>query len=105
MPLGVARVGAVRRAGRLVRCGRLEALRDDGAGHVEITLAGVTTADLQPALAAMAGARVMAGRGGARIEVPRESDVDAVPRAARAAGARLVAVQPVRASLEDLLAP
>ena len=51
---------------------------------------------------AQGGARVTATPGGARIETPNESEVDEVLRAARAAGARLVAVQPVGNPLEEL---
>lgn len=94
---------AVLRAGRLVRCGRLDELRQDHAGRVEIALAGVSAAALRPALAGLPDARVVAGNDGARIEVARESDVDEALRTARGLGARLLAVQPVRASLEDLL--
>jgi hypothetical protein len=45
---------------------------------------------------------VTATPAGARIEVPSERDVDAALAAARACDARLVSVQPVRQSLEDL---
>jgi hypothetical protein len=40
-----------------------------------------------------------------RIEVADERDVDAALAAVRHGGARLVSVQPVRQSLEDLFVP
>jgi hypothetical protein len=42
---------------------------------------------------------------GARIDVPSESMVDAALEAARGCGARLVSVQPLRQSLEELFVP
>jgi ABC-2 type transport system ATP-binding protein len=90
--------------GRLSHLGRLDELRrhEDAAGHLEITVLGAAVATLEDALRKVEGARVTASPAGARIDVPAETHVDAALAAARACGARLVSVQPVRLSLEDL---
>ena len=94
---------AVLRKGRLAHIGSLEELRASGADRpVEVVLALADPSRLEAALAAHAGARLTATPGGARVEVPNESGVDDVLRAARAAGARLVAVQMVGNPLEEL---
>jgi len=95
---------AILRSGRLAHLGRLDELRQriDAAGHLEITVTGAAVAALTEALAKVEGARVTATPAGARIEVVTEQDVDAALAAARGCGARLVAIQPVRQSLEDL---
>jgi len=97
------RVAIVQR-GRLAHLGRLDELRQrvDAAGRLEITVAGATVAALADAVRKVEGARVTATPAGARIEVLTEQHVDAALAAARECGARLVAVQPVRQSLEDL---
>jgi ABC-2 type transport system ATP-binding protein len=96
---------AVLARGRLAHLGRLDDLRQrvDAAGHLEITVVGAALGALENALRnKVEGARVAATPGGARIEVPSEAHVDVALAAARSAGARLVSVQPVRQSLEDL---
>ena len=95
---------AIMRRGRLAETGRLEELRrragDDG--RVEMTIAGAGVEELRQALATLKGAEVNQTAGGARVELPDEKDVDAALAAARKAGGRLVSVQPVRQSLEEL---
>jgi len=95
---------AILQRGRLAHVGRLDELRRrvDGAGRLEITVMGASVAALAEAVAKIDGARVAASPAGARIEVVAEQDVDAALAAARGCGARLVSVQPVRQSLEDL---
>ena len=95
---------AILRGGRLAHVGRLDELRQriDAAGHLEITVVGAPVAALAEAMTKVDGARVTATPAGARIEIVSEQDVDAALAAARGCGARLVAVQPVRQSLEDL---
>ena len=95
---------AILRAGRLAHVGRLDELRArlDARGHLEITVIGAAVPALAEAVAKVDGARVTATPAGARIEVASERDVDAALAAARGCGARLVAIQPVRQSLEDL---
>jgi ABC-2 type transport system ATP-binding protein len=95
---------AILNRGRLSHLGRLDELRqrEDGAGRLEVTVVGASTAVLEDALRKVEGARVTASPAGARIDVPSERDVDAALAIARGCGARLVSVQPVRQSLEDL---
>jgi ABC-2 type transport system ATP-binding protein len=95
---------AILQKGRLAHLGRLDELRRrvDGGGHLEITVVDAPVAVLQDALGKVEGAQVTATPAGARIDVPSENVVDAALAAARGCGARLVSVQPVRQSLEDL---
>jgi ABC-2 type transport system ATP-binding protein len=98
---------AILQKGRLAHLGRLDELRRrvDSGGHLEITVEGVTVPILEDALRKIEGAQVMSTPAGARIDVPSEALVDEALAAARACGARLVSVQPVRQSLEDLFVP
>jgi hypothetical protein len=63
---------------------------------------GASVGELEDALRKVENARVMGSPAGARIDVPSEQLVDAALAAARSCGARLVSVQPVRQSLEEL---
>ena len=94
---------AVLRKGRLAHTGTLAELRA-GAGEraMELVVAGADGARLEAALTGLAGVRVTATPGGARVEVTSERDVDEALRAVRDAGASLVAVQPVGNPLEEL---
>jgi ABC-2 type transport system ATP-binding protein len=96
---------AILQRGRLAHVGRLEELRR-AAGEqrqMEITVACTDAAQIESALSGLAGAHIFSTPGGARIEVADERDVDAALRALRTvAGARLVSVQPVGNSLEEL---
>jgi ABC-2 type transport system ATP-binding protein len=94
---------AVLHRGRLAHIGRLEELRGAGGERpMEVVVSVPDAARLEAALSSISGARLTATPGGARVEVPTESEVDDVLRAARDAGARLVAVQPVGNPLEEL---
>jgi ABC-2 type transport system ATP-binding protein len=93
---------AIMRRGRLAHTGRLEELRTRaGDTHrIEIVVAGTdaeTIAGYMPKTS-----QVSPVAGGARIEVADEKDVDGVLSALRNAGGRLVSVQPVKQSLEEL---
>ncbi|HEX8685033.1 MAG TPA: ABC transporter ATP-binding protein, partial [Pyrinomonadaceae bacterium] len=94
---------AVLRKGRLAHIGRLEELRGaSGPRPMEVVVSSEDPARLEAALAPLGSARLTTTPGGARVEVPTESEVDGVLRAVRASGARLVAVQPVGNPLEEL---
>ena len=94
---------AVLRKGRLAHIGRLDELRGaGGARPMEVVVSAPDAARLEAALSSLDGARLTPTPGGARVEVATESEVDGVLRAARDAGARLVAVQPVGNPLEEL---
>jgi ABC-2 type transport system ATP-binding protein len=94
---------AVLRKGRLAHVGRLEDFRQMGGDRaMELVVAGADLARLEAEMAAVEGARVTPSPGGARVEVPTERQVDEALRAVRAAGARLVSIQPVGNALEEL---
>ncbi|HJQ30998.1 MAG TPA: ABC transporter ATP-binding protein [Pyrinomonadaceae bacterium] len=94
---------AVLRKGRLAHIGRLDELRETGGERpMEVVVSLTDAARLEAALQTLGGARLTATPGGARVEVPSESDVDEVLRAVRGSGARLVAVHPVGNPLEEL---
>jgi ABC-2 type transport system ATP-binding protein len=95
---------AILKRGRLVEQGRLEDLRGKaGDEHrVEITAAGADAETIEQNLKELPGASVTTTASGARIEVAGERDVDIAIAALRRAGGRLVSVQPVRQSLEEL---
>jgi ABC-2 type transport system ATP-binding protein len=97
------RVGVMRR-GKLAEVGRLEDLRRRAGDHnrIEILVAGADAPAISQALQALSGAEVSTSPGGARVEVDDEKDVDAVLAATRRAGGRLVSVQPIKHSLEEL---
>ncbi|MBV9959815.1 MAG: ABC transporter ATP-binding protein [Acidobacteria bacterium] len=95
---------AIMRQGRLAETGRLEELRARASDklRIEITVAGADAAAIAEKLPALDGASVAPTAGGARVEVADERDVDAALAAVRQAGGRLVSVQPVKQSLEEL---
>ena len=95
---------AIVRSGRLSEMGRLEELRGRAGDdhHLEITVAGADAEAIRRALPILEGSSVAPTAGGARIEVADEKDVDAALAAIRRAGGRLVSVQPVKQSLEEL---
>jgi ABC-2 type transport system ATP-binding protein len=95
---------AILKRGRLVEQGRLEDLRRQAGDEqrIEITVAEAEADAIRLQLKDLAGASVAATAVGARIEVAYERDVDEAIAALRRAGGRLVSVQPVRQSLEEL---
>ncbi|HEY0544452.1 MAG TPA: ABC transporter ATP-binding protein [Pyrinomonadaceae bacterium] len=95
---------AIMRQGRLAETGRLEELRarDSDKLRIEIIVAGTDAAAIAEKLPTLEGAKVEPTAVGARIEVADERDVDAAIAALRGAGGRLVSVQPVKQSLEEL---
>ncbi|MBD0326131.1 MAG: ABC transporter ATP-binding protein [Pyrinomonadaceae bacterium] len=95
---------AIMRRGRLAETGRLEDLRARAgeSGRVEILAAGTNAESILQAMPVLKDAHITPTTVGARIEVADERDVDAALAALRQAGGRLVSVQPVRQSLEEL---
>jgi ABC-2 type transport system ATP-binding protein len=95
---------AILKRGRLVEQGRLEDLRRKASDEqrIEITVAGAEAEEVARHLKELPGSSVTTTASGARIEVADERDVDKAIAAMRLAGGRLVSVQPVRQSLEEL---
>jgi ABC-2 type transport system ATP-binding protein len=95
---------AILKGGQLAETGTLEELRarEGESSRIEITVAGTEAEKLSSAFPALDGVHITPTAGGARIEVADERDVDAALAALRRAGGRLVSVQPVRQSLEEL---
>lgn len=91
---------AILKSGRLAHAGPLEELRSLRASTVEVIATGVAAETLKQALAD--GAKVTSTASGLRIEVNDEKEVDAVIAALRQANGKLVSVQPLRQSLEEL---
>lgn len=95
---------AILNRGRLSETGTLEELRERAGDdrRIEITIAGTTAEKLSSVFPQLDGAQITPTAAGARIEVADERDVDAALAALRQAGGRLISVQPVRQSLEEL---
>jgi ABC-2 type transport system ATP-binding protein len=91
---------AILKHGRLARAGSLDELRARESSLVEIIATGADEARLKENLAP--GATITTTASGLRIEVPDEQDIDEVIAALRKANGKLVSVQPVRQSLEEL---
>ncbi|HEX8144963.1 MAG TPA: ABC transporter ATP-binding protein [Pyrinomonadaceae bacterium] len=95
---------AIMRRGRLAHTGRLEELREQAgeAPRIEIVVAGADAEAIARHLPSPDNSQVSRTASGARIEVADEREVDGVLAAIRRAGGRLVSVQPVKQSLEEL---
>lgn len=92
---------AILKRGKLAHVGYLDELRQrtGESNQVEVMAAGAHAGVLQLQLPQ---AQVQSTPGGVRIVVPDESNVDDVIAALRRTGGKLVSVQPLRLSLEEL---
>ncbi len=95
---------AILKGGRLAHVGYLDELRRQVAGRnlVEVVISGIDEAALRPHLPAGSDYLVAATPAGLRVELADEKDVDSVIVALRKAGGKLVSVQPLKQSLEEL---
>jgi ABC-2 type transport system ATP-binding protein len=91
---------AIMKRGQLAQVGSLDELRDREFKLVEIVATGADPAEISRHLAPEAKLTTTAS--GVRIEVSNEQQVDAVIAALRKANGKLVAVQPMKQSLEEL---
>ncbi|HEX6187315.1 MAG TPA: ABC transporter ATP-binding protein [Pyrinomonadaceae bacterium] len=91
---------AILKQGRLAHAGSLDELRARESNLIEIVAAGANEAVLRENLAG--SAQVLIDAGGIRIQVQNEREIDRVIGAVRKANGKLVSVQPVRQSLEEL---
>jgi len=95
---------AILKRGQLAHMGSLDELRNDVSGRtvVEVVVSGTDAMTLKRHLPPGNHFDVASSPAGLRIEVEDEQQVDAVLAALRKAGGKLVSVQPVRQSLEEL---
>ena len=95
---------AILKRGRLAQVGYLEELRQQTAGsnQVEVVVSGVDEATLKAQLPSGNNFLVTATPAGLRIELKDEQQVDCVIAALRKTDGKLVSVQPLRQSLEEL---
>ncbi|MDQ2921626.1 MAG: ABC transporter ATP-binding protein, partial [Acidobacteriota bacterium] len=96
---------AILKGGRLAHVGFLDELRQQVEGRrdlVEVVVSGTDETTLKPHLPIGNEFRISATPAGLRIEVTKERDVDQVITALRKVSGKLISVQPLRQSLEDL---
>ena len=95
---------AILKRGQLAHVGNLDELRQRAGdrNHVEIVATGSDADTLRFHLPEGDHYQVTPTASGLRIEVPDEKDVDEVITALRRTGGKLVSVQPLRQSLEEL---
>ena len=95
---------AILKQGKLAHAGLLDQLRQRAgdSNHFEVVASGIDLAALGAHSFSNNNYRVSNTPGGLRIEVKDEKDVDDVIALLRKVGGKLVSVQPVRQSLEEL---
>ena len=92
---------AIMKRGKLSHLGALADLSHQVSG-VEVIVAGVSAESFSSSLPQNLRVQLTPSPAGLRIEVPDEKKVDDVIGALRKAGGKLVAVQPLKQSLEEL---
>jgi ABC-2 type transport system ATP-binding protein len=95
---------AILRKGKLAATGKLDELltQSGETQSFEITLNGISPETLTPALQNLNPVSLVPTTSGARIQIEDESQIENVLSASRSLGGKLVSVQPVRQSLEEL---
>jgi len=91
---------AILKKGKLAHAGSLDDLRAREGNLIEIIAAGADEATLKMNL--KDGATVITDSSGLRIHIQDEKELDSAIAALRQANGKVVSVQPVRQSLEDL---
>ncbi|HEY5838716.1 MAG TPA: ABC transporter ATP-binding protein [Pyrinomonadaceae bacterium] len=91
---------AILKQGRLAHAGSLDELSAREVNLIEVVATGANEAALRENLDGKA--QVLIDASGLRIQVQNEKEIDAVIAAVRKANGKLVSVQPVRQSLEEL---
>jgi len=91
---------AILKRGKLAQVGHLEELRqrNDDPNRMEVMATGVDAAALQD----LTNADVSATPRGLRVEITSENEIENVLAALRKAGGKVVSIQPVKQSLEEL---
>lgn len=95
---------AILRKGKLSATGKLDDLLTAHGEEqsFEINIKGVSAETLQNSLANLVGSNVVAKPNGANIQVADETDIEKVLQEMKKAGGKLVSIQPVKQSLEEL---
>jgi ABC-2 type transport system ATP-binding protein len=95
---------AILRGGHLAASGNLTDLLENAGEQraLEISVKGVAADAIMEKIEFIAGASIAPKASGAVIQVLDESDVEAVLAVIRDAGGHLIAIEPVKQSLEDL---
>jgi len=95
---------AILRKGKLAATGKLDDLlmQSGERQSFEINVKGVTKEYLQNHISDISGATVYAKPNGANIQVLEETDIDRILQIIRNSGGKLVSIQPVKQSLEEL---
>jgi len=95
---------AILRSGRLAAHGHLNDLlaNDDAHRSLEMVVQGVDAEAIREKVEFIAGASITPKPNGAVIIVPDDSDIEAVLKINRDAGGHLIAIRPVKQSLEEL---
>jgi ABC-2 type transport system ATP-binding protein len=95
---------AILKRGRLASVGSLDELRRQAGESelVEVVVTGADAATLQSEFPSNSTFRVIPTPAGLKIELAEEKDVDVVIAALRKTSGKLVSVQPLRQSLEEL---
>jgi ABC-2 type transport system ATP-binding protein len=95
---------AILRNGKLAATGHLDELLTQ-SGEIqtfEINIKGIAAEDIAGEIAQIAGAEITAKPNGANIQISEEKDIEKVLQITRNAGGKLVSIQPVKQSLEEL---
>ena len=94
---------AILRDGKLAATGKLdELLFKSGEERVfEINLNGISESDIVARLNGLKPLAITAKASGISLHTNAESDIDAILKACREAGGRLISIQPVKQSLEE----
>lgn len=95
---------AIMRKGKLAATGKLDDLlsQHNQMQSFEINLKGISIEALEGSLAEIGGAAVFAKPNGASVQVASETDVEKLLAISKALGGKLVSVQPLKQSLEEL---
>jgi ABC-2 type transport system ATP-binding protein len=95
---------AILRNGKLAATGNLEELLTTSGEKrgFEIGLSGISEEVIRPLLRDVADVEVLDEANGVMVVVQNENSIDAVLAAARTAGGKLISVQRVKQSLEEL---
>jgi ABC-2 type transport system ATP-binding protein len=95
---------AIMRKGKLAATGKLDDLlsQNNQIQSFEINLKGISIEALNGSLAGIGGATVSAKPNGASVQVSSETDVEKLLAISKTLGGKLVSVQPLKQSLEEL---